>query len=172
MNKRRGKTKFHDYLAQIKARNPEFAHPGLKSDKLYKADCLHGDAKDCSGCLDLVDRPPRSNESLVFHRSTIASGNSVIKNAGERDRLSKLCNDARCFETEAAGVMNEVRPLVIRGISNYADGHKDSRRHDYAAAAAAAFEKEFLFTIAPTTIENLQPVSINVGKSYYMTNAQ
>jgi len=36
--------------------------------------------------------------------------------------------------------------LVIRGISDYADSHKreDHAWHGYAAAAAAAFAKEFI----------------------------
>ena len=165
MKQRRGRTRFQDHLAHIKAQNPDFAHPGLNNDKLRSADCIHGIVKDCSGCLDLVDRPSRNNENLVFHQSTIASGNTVIKNARERDRLSKLCNNARCLEMEAAGVMNEIRPLIIRGIADYADGHKNSRWHDYAAAAAAAFAKELLYTIAPTTVEVLQSVSENGGKS-------
>jgi nucleoside phosphorylase len=167
MNQRRNRTRFQKHLDDIISQNSDFAHPGQSADRLYKQTCLHGDAEDCSGCSssELVDRPTRQDTNIIFHQSTIASGNSLIKNAIERDRISGLCHGARCFEMEAAGVINEIRPLVIRGIADYADGHKNWKWHDYAAAAAASFAKEFLYTIAPNTMEDLQPAAPKFGKS-------
>jgi nucleoside phosphorylase len=45
---------------------------------------------------------------------------------------------------EAAGLMNDFRCIVIRGISDYADSHKNDIWHPYAAAAAAGLAKELL----------------------------
>ena len=49
-----------------------------------------------------------------------------------------------CFEMEAAGLMTEFSSLVIRGVSDYADSHKNDGWQHYAAAAAAACTKELL----------------------------
>jgi hypothetical protein len=46
---------------------------------------------------------------------------------------------------EAAGVMDETRCLVIRGIADYSDSHKNQFWQDYAAATAASFAREFLY---------------------------
>jgi hypothetical protein len=48
---------------------------------------------------------------------------------------------------EAAGLMDEFPCLVIRGICDYADSHKDKRWQPYAAAVAAEYAKELLSII-------------------------
>jgi hypothetical protein len=45
---------------------------------------------------------------------------------------------------EAAGLMNQLPCLVIRGICDYADSHKSKRWQDYAALTAAAYAKILL----------------------------
>ena len=52
-----------------------------------------------------------------------------------------------CVEMEAAGLMDEFSCLVIRGICDYADSHKNKSWQPYAAATAAAYAKELLFII-------------------------
>jgi len=160
-----GDTKFDDHLSKIMSKNSKFAHPGLHNDKLFKATYCHGDAKNCADCdtHQLVPRPERDSTNLVYHRSTIVSGNSVMKNGMERDKISKMSYDARCFEMEAAGVIDDTRCLVIRGIADYADGHKNWLWHKYAAAAAAAFGKEFLLTLKPVVLESLRPKVPQLG---------
>jgi nucleoside phosphorylase len=54
---------------------------------------------------------------------------------------------------EAAGLMNNFPCIVIRGISDYADSHKNDRWQPFAAAAAAACAKEFLEHVQPKAIE-------------------
>jgi nucleoside phosphorylase len=49
-----------------------------------------------------------------------------------------------CFEMEAAGLMDRCSCLVIRGICDYCDTHKNDRWQGYAAATAAAYAKELL----------------------------
>ncbi len=80
---------------------------------------------DCTACdiQNLVSRPDRSEDELVqFHYGTIASGNSLIKDGIERDRIYQaLDSNVLCFEMEAAGLMNNFPCLVIRGVCDYAD---------------------------------------------------
>jgi hypothetical protein len=56
---------------------------------------------------------------------------------------------------EAAGLMNSFPCLVIRGICDYADSHKNKDWQGYAAAVAAAYSKELLL-VAPSGIETVQ----------------
>ena len=52
-----------------------------------------------------------------------------------------------CFEMEAAGLMNDFPCLVVRGICDYTDSHKNKKWQPYAAATAAACAKEILSII-------------------------
>jgi len=55
--------------------------------------------------------------------------------------------DVLCFEMEAAGLMDNFPCLVVRGICDYADSHKNNLWQGYAAAMAAAYAKELLSVI-------------------------
>jgi nucleoside phosphorylase len=70
----------------------------------------------------------------------------VVKDAATRDALKKDMH-ILCVEMEAAGLMNNFPCLVIRGICDYADSHKNKRWQPYAAAVAAAYMKELLLII-------------------------
>jgi nucleoside phosphorylase len=146
-------TKFVEHLERA-TRLPGFSHPGLSSDKLYKSTYAHKQDKDSSACEQcdpnqLVDRGARKDIRFVFHQGTIVSGNSVMMDAQRRDKISDWFYNALCFEMEAAGVMDDTRCLVVRGIADYADSHKNGIWQRYAAATAAAFAREFLYTIQP-----------------------
>jgi hypothetical protein len=45
---------------------------------------------------------------------------------------------------EGAGIMNSFPCLIIRGICDYADSHKNKQWQNYAAAVAAAYAKLLL----------------------------
>ncbi|KAK8914813.1 Ankyrin repeat and KH domain-containing protein mask [Metarhizium anisopliae] len=92
-----------------------------------------------------------------IHYGTIASGDKVIKDPQTRDLLAQDC---LCFETEAAGLMNDFPCLVIRGISDYCDSHKNDEWQKYAAATAAAYAKELLLIIDPADV-NKAPRAID-----------
>ena len=82
-----------------------------------------------------------------IHYGVIASGNTLIKDAIVRDSLAgQLRQDAPivCFEMEAACLMNSFPCLVVRGICDYADSHKQDHFQRYASITAAGFAKEFL----------------------------
>jgi hypothetical protein len=76
----------------------------------------------------------------------------------ERDKISQDLGGVLCFEMEAAGLMNNFPCLVIRGISDYSDSHKNDGWQRYAAAAAAAFAKELLNHLAPTKVAQVQTI--------------
>ena len=52
--------------------------------------------------------------------------------------------DILCFEMEAAGLMDQLPCLVIRGICDYCDSHKSKQWQGYAAITAAAYAKGLL----------------------------
>ncbi|KAL4924006.1 nucleoside phosphorylase domain-containing protein [Aspergillus undulatus] len=93
-----------------------------------------------SACIDSRGR--------VAHYGCILSGNKVIRDATERDKLQKLYN-ATAIEMEAAGTMNRLPVAVIWGISDYGDADKMDERQLYAAASAAAYAKELLLQLPP-----------------------
>jgi nucleoside phosphorylase len=132
-----------------------FSRP-KKDDHLYEATYVHvGKEKTCSECAatELVERKSRPCDYPVIHCGLIATGNQVIKDAAIRDQFGKI-HKVLCFETEAAGLMNAFPCLVIRGISDYADSHKNDDWQSYAAAAAAAFAKELLLYIPGAEVDS------------------
>ncbi|KAH7071830.1 nucleoside phosphorylase domain-containing protein [Paraphoma chrysanthemicola] len=125
-------------------RGPGYVYQGANFDRLFETDYAHDSSKrDCDDCdpAKAVKRQERYDQNPWIHYGTIASGDQVIKDARKRDLLSKTC---LCFETEAAGLMNNFPCLVIRGICDYSDSHKNDQWQKYAAATAAAYAKELL----------------------------
>ena len=121
------------------------------SDLLFCSDYEHSGGDSCDACdlAQLQERSNRENKEIMVHYGTIASGNQVIKNGVERDLLSKQLGGILCFEMEAAGIMNTFPCLVIRGICDYADSHKNKNWQSFAAVAAAAYVKELLDIVPP-----------------------
>ena len=137
-----------------------YAYPGQKYDHLFKSDyCHQGTNIACEACdiSHLVQRPKRTeNQPLVYH-GTIASGNAVMKDGAKRDELGEKYG-ALCFEMEAAGLMNDFPCLIIRGICDYADSHKNDGWHRYSAVAAAAYAKDLLYNMPASHVVDTSPV--------------
>jgi nucleoside phosphorylase len=110
--------------------------------------CRHQGDDSCRGCdrNKIIKRVPRSDLTPTIHYGTIGSSNTVVKDGVTREQLK---NDLGllCVEMEAAGLMDDFQCLVIRGICDYADSHKNKRWQPYAAATAAAYAKELLSII-------------------------
>lgn len=142
-----------------------WAYPGTGKDVLFRSGYQHrpSAAEGCTKCIetkgpdDVVTRRGRRTTHPKIHYGNIGSGNSLIKNGLERDELAQLDNIV-CFEMEAAGLMDDFPCLVIRGVSDYADSHKNSSWQPYAAASAAAFAKQLVRIIAPQDIDSLAPI--------------
>lgn len=115
--------------------------------------------ESCRYCdkTQVVNRKPR--DIMLVHYGLIASGNSVIKNSTFREQLRRdLGADVLCVEMEAAGLMDNFPCIVIRGICDYADSHKNKDWQEHAAALAAAYAKELLGYIQPSDIDKEQAV--------------
>lgn len=56
--------------------------------------------------------------------------------------------------------MNNSDCLVIRGIADYADSHKNDKWQPFAAAAAAAFAKDLLVDTMPISLSNISTLSV------------
>jgi nucleoside phosphorylase len=143
------------YLEQIASRNPEYRNPGAEKDRLFASDSIHleqrGSRGSCDSCASRgeVERPARLSTHPKIHYGLIASGNKVVRDAEMRDQLANQYN-VLCFEMEAAGVMLALPCLVIRGICDYADSHKNKVWQEYAAGAAAAYAKLLLSRVRPS----------------------
>ncbi|KAJ6257988.1 hypothetical protein Dda_6900 [Drechslerella dactyloides] len=146
------------FLSEMLNKHPrmkdKYTHRGQQHDLLFGAEYDHsGSGGTCEGCSkrELVARPPRAEDNPVVHYGLVASGNQVIKDGYTRDRLGRELG-ILCFEMEAAGLMDNFPCLVIRGISDYADSHKNDQWREYSAATAAAYAKELLFAIPATGV--------------------
>lgn len=151
-------------LDDMLRRNPRmrnYARPRVP-DHLYQHTYAHaplpGATDGCQACDKsmLVAREARQSDVSVIHYGKIASGNQVIKSGETRMSIASELN-ILCFEMEAAGLMDGLSCLVIRGICDYSDSHKNKIWQDYAAAVAAAYTKELLL-ITPS---NALPVDHN-----------
>ncbi|EWC47641.1 hypothetical protein DRE_03261 [Drechslerella stenobrocha 248] len=127
-----------------------FFYPGPTADQLFHSDYDHvpgvgrqvDTCRQCSSA-QVVSRPERTYDDPHIHYGLIASGNQVMKHGKTRDRIANETG-VLCFEMEAAGLMNNFPCLVVRGICDYSDSHKNKRWQPYAALVAAAYAKEVL----------------------------
>ncbi|PGG94981.1 hypothetical protein AJ79_10333, partial [Helicocarpus griseus UAMH5409] len=114
----------------------------------------------CDSCLAdwEVRRGEREEQEPQTHYGIIASGNTVIKHGKTREQLGKDTG-ALCFEMEAAGLMQDFPCIVIRGICDYADSHKNKQWQGYAALAAASYTKELLIYLPRALAGELKGLS-------------
>jgi len=148
-----------NHLSQMAVGCPDmkaqFAPPDEHPDRLYEAEYDHPEENTtCSKCDRdrLVGREPRPSAVPAIHYGLIASGDQVMRHGTTRDRLRRELN-VLCFEMEAAGLMDSFPCLIIRGICDYADSHKNKHWQPYAAATAAACAKELLCLIPGNKVE-------------------
>ncbi|KAI8711063.1 PNP-UDP-1 domain-containing protein [Fusarium sp. LHS14.1] len=116
------------------------------ADRLFFSTYDHtSPAPSCDECdrSKLVPRSRRSTDNPMIHYGTIASGNQVMRSGTQRDNIAQQL-DAICFEMEAAGLMDILPCLPIRGICDYSDSHKNKEWQRYAAATAATYARELL----------------------------
>lgn len=142
----------------------KYQKPDELTDRLYLPDFLHVEKKvDCGkACGDnsstLTKREQRLSSGPAIHYGMIASANTVMKDALVRDELIKR-HPILCFEMEAAGLMNHFPCLVIRGICDYSDSHKNDKWQPYAAMTAAAYARDIIRRIIPSKLERMDAIS-------------
>ncbi|KAH8123061.1 ankyrin repeat-containing domain protein [Trichoderma asperelloides] len=117
-------------------------------------------------------RPEASSDSLyqslVVHSADGEADCSTVCDALVRDGLIAR-KDVLCFEMEAAGLMNHFPCIVIRGICDYSDSHKNKVWQRYAAMTAAAYTKDLLHYIAPNWIDAERKISDTLSGLYEVT---
>ena len=157
-NQRVGRSDFRRHLSLA-----HWIPPPGSSDKLYAPHYIHvkKDAMDsCEACAEdyVVPRSKRkANEGPLVHLGTILSGDQVVKDVLLRDRLATR-HDALCFGMGAAGVVDQTHCLVIRGVADYSDSHKNHEWQGCAATTAAAFAREFLCTVQPHILASVASI--------------
>ncbi|KAL8377063.1 hypothetical protein RB595_007955 [Gaeumannomyces hyphopodioides] len=145
-----------------------YSRPPATSDRLYRSDVVHPFSSDsCSECSNdpkhLVIRPRRGEDGddPAIHYGLIASADQLMKNARIRDKLAG--EGVLCFEMEAAGLMNHFPCLVIRGICDYSDSHKNKEWQGFAAMMAAAYARDLLKQIVPSKVEAERRIEETLG---------
>lgn len=163
------------FLDDFRNKYPRAATRYLRSDSLvdvcFKANYDHvtpvkpendgykeeDDETDPCRCCDKSKVVKRKDRGLQVHYGLIASGNQVIRNSILRDKLNQdLGGNVLCIEMEAAGIINNFPCLVIRGICDYSDSHKNKDWQEHAAAIAAAYAKEVLIFVQPTELKGAE----------------
>ncbi|KAF6824962.1 G-protein beta WD-40 repeats containing [Colletotrichum plurivorum] len=81
-----------------------------------------------------------------------------MRDATIRDKLAAE-RGVLCFEMEAAGLMNHFPCLVIRGICDYSDSHKNKGWQGYAAMTAAAYAKALVCRVQQTSLAKEKRIS-------------
>ncbi|KAJ0334969.1 hypothetical protein KNSL1_013677, partial [Colletotrichum chrysophilum] len=135
-----------------------FQYPGEQNDYLFPPHYEHHRQGACNTKCDLSKRIPRASDDddtfVVVHRGNIASGELVVKDALLRDTLAQQ-DGLLCFEMEAAGAIADFPCLVVRGISDYCDSHKNDMWHGYAAAVAAAYARQLFFHLPVDEVQRV-----------------
>ncbi|THY22480.1 purine and uridine phosphorylase [Aureobasidium pullulans] len=165
-----GRSTYAKHLAKFNGRAflKTFSRSSAGPDMLFQSIYNHAGGATCKDCKPemLVERPPRDDKdssdrvpSIKIHFGTIASGNKVMKDAKARDEISEqFGGHLLCFEMEAAGLMNDFPCLVVRGICDYSDSHKQDNWQGYAAATAAAYTKELLLLTPSAGVSSLDSI--------------
>ncbi|KAF3226310.1 hypothetical protein TWF106_000805 [Orbilia oligospora] len=114
--------------------------PGLACDEVRKRDCR---TPGCQQKKIKRTRLEHSNTLPAIHIGRIASADTVMKSGQHRDELA-LNEGVIGFEMEGAGIWDQLPCVVIKGVCDYADTHKNKKWQPYAAATAAAGASAFL----------------------------
>ncbi|CAJ0542721.1 Ff.00g002200.m01.CDS01 [Fusarium sp. VM40] len=164
---------------------PQYSFQGVDKDILFSSTFKHSGGDNCDLCdlSEQVIREKRESTDPVIHFGLIASENTLVKDAETRENIFKLAEEeCLCVEMEAAGLVNSFPCLVIRGICDYADSHKNNRWQRYASATAAAFAVELLKYVpvrqlqaAPRALELIERVNqtiTDLNNTVKITRAQ
>jgi nucleoside phosphorylase len=126
-----------------------FSFPGPEGDLLFPSHYKHcnENMSNCSECdpSKVILRLEHRGRPAVFY-GPIAWTSTVIDDSLSRDKISHE-RGIYCIEMETMGLINLFPCLVIRGIWNYSDSHRNKAWQSRAAATAAGYAKELLGTV-------------------------
>ncbi|KAL4919078.1 hypothetical protein BDW62DRAFT_179877 [Aspergillus aurantiobrunneus] len=156
------------HLDKIQQSHERWRIPASGSDIVYKSNYYHkhhgSTAAGCAcsdgdnickevlrmDCMSLgcgkssISRERSSVDAVRVYIGPIASADTVMKSGLHRDNLAKK-DGVIAFEMEGAGVWDGMSTcLIMKGVSDYADSHKDKKWQYYAAATAASAAKTLL----------------------------
>ena len=146
-------------------------YPGAEEDKLFQRTYIHKHHSGCEVCKTKVCQEAieadceilECDENFLTERTRIkaikatgvkpdpeiffdfvGSGDTVMKSATFRDEYAEY-ERIIAFEMEGAGVCRQFEStIVIKGVCDYADTHKNKLWQPYAAATAAACVRAYL----------------------------
>lgn len=194
LEKLRGETK-KNLTALLKHPQVDTEYPGAWEDKLFPSQYIHKHHSDCIACLhgfacedaltasctsvncdvnvlvhrerllDTFNRHPETPTPFI-HFGSIGTGDTVMKSATHRDEIADTEN-VIAFEMEGAGIWDKFSCLVIKGVCDYADSHKNKKWQNYAAAVAASTMKVVLEQYV--TSQRQPPPGLSTGESIFST---
>lgn len=155
--------------AAIKKRRPtKYQSPGPAEDRLYVPHYAHRHRSSCDACLHgtsfceaaakascetlgceqnaseaRTDRTSDDEYQMQILIGRMGSGNTVMKFGLDRNRIAAE-HGLIGFEMEGAGAWDQVPCIVVKGVCDYADSHKDKKWQPFAAATAASVAKAML----------------------------
>lgn len=158
-------SRIQQYLNTLQQMGASWCHPQTH-DVLFNASYIHKhdssvicDCSDITGeicsaalegnCDDLgcdksqVIRCREDATKVSAHIGTLASADTVMKSGQHRDAIIRE-EAVIGFEMEGAGVWDDIPCIVIKGVCDYADSHKNKEWQAYAAATAASAAKVLL----------------------------
>ncbi|KAF3907984.1 Ankyrin-3 [Dactylellina cionopaga] len=145
----------HVYKLPTDTEGKEDEDEDEEEEESEEEDEEEGNCKYCDRAK-IVKRKNRLD--MRVHYGLIASGNQDIQDAVFRDKLNKdLGGSVLCVEMEAAGLLDNFPCIVIRGICDYLDSHKNKLWQEHAAAVAAAFAKELLGYVQANEVKEESP---------------
>jgi hypothetical protein len=169
------------YLQVLQQKAARWSHPGV-SNVLFKASYLHKhhnhpSPAECS-CFE-SDSPERvceealgrdcdeigcdsgqqiqyqevsgANQPLIYI-GPVASADTVMKSGQHRDEIARR-EKVIGFKMEGAGIWDNIPCIIIKGVCDYADTHKNKLWQAYAAATGASVAKAFLEYWVPESRE-------------------
>ncbi|KAK0636130.1 hypothetical protein B0T17DRAFT_587393 [Bombardia bombarda] len=86
---------------------------------------------------------PKAAQAPSIFVGRVGSGDKLMKFGLERDRIAEE-NGILAFEMEGTGVWDQLPSIVIKGVCDYADSHKNKLWQNFAAATAASAAKALL----------------------------
>ncbi|KAE9565732.1 hypothetical protein CGMCC3_g18085 [Colletotrichum fructicola] len=146
-----------NYLHKHRDQSDCVCHGWAACDGAIKASCkqLKCDVRHQVSRKRLESKGPE----LRIHIGRIGSGDTVMKSGKHRDRVAAE-HGIIAFEMEGAGVWEEIPCIIVKGVCDYADSHKNKSWQDFAAAMAASATKALLERYVSSTTKKSSDMTL------------
>ncbi|KAH8127591.1 hypothetical protein LI328DRAFT_164822 [Trichoderma asperelloides] len=192
---RRLEEKVSSYLRKMQSRASEepyqrrskatYQYLGPTNDMLFESTYCHKHYGSpqciCDDYTELGDRHKKklqddgdveSAQQPSIFIGRFGSGDTSFSAGIDRDRIAQKHNII-AFETEGAGIWDELPCIIVKGVSTYGDGHKvgDTEAWENFAAATAACAARGLISRYPQTDKSLVVESKNQMEIVFKSQA-